>query len=63
MERSISIYPIPSSNKISISTDQKIYEKNYLIYDTKGKVMITGKMVSDNTILDISQLTNGLYFF
>lgn len=63
MERSISIYPIPSSNKISISTDQKIYEKNYLIYDTKGKVMITGKIVSDNTILDISQLTNGLYFF
>lgn len=62
MEKLISIYPIPSSDKISIITGQKMLEENYQIIDSKGSVMIVGKLVSDYTQLDISQLPNGLYF-
>ena len=61
IESAISIFPNPASNEITIQTNKAIHENNYLIYDYQGNLILTGKLISENTFVDISSLSNGLY--
>ncbi|MFN9320740.1 MAG: T9SS type A sorting domain-containing protein [Chitinophagales bacterium] len=46
---------------MNIQTNKAIHENNYLIYDYQGNLILTGKLISENTFVDISSLSNGLY--
>jgi len=61
-ERSVSIYPNPSSNEIYIHANNSYQGKNYLMYDCQGRLLITGKLVKENTLVDIRNFPNGFYF-
>ena len=58
--KSISIYPNPSSNFLTINSALNI--DNITIYDIYGKVIINkNEASSNNIIIDISQLSAGFY--
>jgi hypothetical protein len=55
----ISIYPNPSSSKISISSDLNTNFSHYSVVDMSGNIVQTGKLMG-NTI-QLKSLTNGSY--
>jgi len=57
----LKIYPNPSSNFISVSSNSDFSFKNYSIYDVTGKKIISEKLKTNK--INISKLQNGVYFF
>lgn len=57
------IFPNPSINQVNIQTNLSQIGTSYLVYDPTGKLMLTGKINSENTTVDISNFSNGMYFF
>lgn len=62
VESEISIFPNPSSNEITIQSKKSIHGNSYFIYDYQGNLILIGKLISENTFVDISKLSNGMYF-
>ena len=56
---SIKLYPNPTNGTLYISTENEVDVK---IIDMIGKVVFTQKNVTNNTNLDLSLLTQGVYF-
>jgi hypothetical protein len=59
-DQSIEVFPNPSSGILTIAYAKS--NSQYRLIDTQGKLIQTGRLQDDQTSLDISQLTNGLYF-
>lgn len=64
-ENTISLYPNPSSANIVLSFANTSFSLNdkLEIYATTGKLIHSAKIVSQETIIDISKYANGLYIF
>jgi hypothetical protein len=58
-----SIFPNPSINQVNIQTNLSQIGTSYLVYDHTGKLILTGKLVSESTTVDMSDFSNGMYFF
>jgi hypothetical protein len=56
-----SIFPNPSINQVNIQTNLSQIGTSYLVYDHTGKLILTGKLVSERTTVDMSSLQNGIY--
>lgn len=56
------IFPNPSINQFIIQTNPSQIGTSYLVYDHTGKLMLTGKINSENTSVDLSNFSNGMYF-
>jgi len=54
-------YPNPTSGQITIQTDAEFVGSTYIISNTLGKVVQSGRLVSTNDILDIGNLSSGIY--
>lgn len=54
----ISLYPNPTSNELTIDTEQKISEVS--IIDITGKIIMITKQ--NTKTINVSDLSNGLYF-
>ncbi|MDN3676073.1 T9SS type A sorting domain-containing protein [Flavobacterium paronense] len=59
----ISIFPNPTKDLITIKVSDKVADSAYNIADASGRVVLAGKLSDLTTSIDISQLTNGVYFF
>ncbi|MQP24994.1 T9SS type A sorting domain-containing protein [Flavobacterium sp. LMO8] len=59
-EKSISIYPNPTTNKIYIENNSQKTIKKILIFDTSGKILLEKDSFDQN--IDISGFQNGIYF-
>ncbi len=59
---SVSIFPNPSANFITIKTNDVYLNKTYSIFNALGQQVLSGKLANETTILDISSLTKGFYF-
>jgi hypothetical protein len=57
------IYPNPAQNFINIKADTKLIGENYIIYDNLGKSVLSGKITSENTSVELGSLSSGIYFF
>lgn len=57
------IYPNPSKNEITLKAEVKLIGSLYVIYDLNGKSVLTGKIKSVNTVIEIENLTRGIYLF
>ncbi len=57
----ISIYPIPTKDRLYIKTNQISIYQRIQILDYQGQVLYNKKTITENYI-DISHLKNGLYF-
>ena len=58
-----SVYPNPSQSVINVKADNKIIGEVYFIYDNTGRVVLTGKLNSENTTIELGNLSGGIYMF
>lgn len=59
-EKSISIYPNPTSNKIYLENNSQKTVQRVLIFDTSGKILLEKDSFDQN--IDISSFQKGIYF-
>jgi hypothetical protein len=59
----VSISPNPTTSKISIKSNAELIGSQFIIYDQLGKEVKSGIITSENTEIDLSNLTEGMYLF
>ena len=62
MQKKISIYPNPASSEIFISTDFKLQNAKYQIYNIAGQLIKNGQINNSPKQVSIVGLNSGLYF-
>lgn len=58
----INIYPNPADQLINLKTDPTLLGKFYSIYDNSGKAVLSKKINSEIMLIDIGNLSAGLYW-
>jgi hypothetical protein len=58
----IKVYPNPSNNFITIENKSTLLNSTYLIFNSLGQQVLTGKLTHTTTTVDIKELPTGLYF-
>jgi hypothetical protein len=58
-----SVYPNPAQTVINVNADSKLVGESYSVIDNTGRVVLTGKITSENTIIEFGSLSNGVYMF
>lgn len=56
-----SIFPNPTQNEINIKADPKVIGSRYFIYDNTGKIINTGTINAELTLIELGTLSNGIY--
>ncbi len=56
------LFPNPASNQLTIKTDEKLIGSNYTVLNIMGQTVRSGKINSDNTLLEVGDLPGGSYF-
>jgi hypothetical protein len=59
----ISIHPNPAKNQITVKVAAKSVGSDYIIHDLLGKIVLKGKLNSENTMIELGSLTAGVYMF
>jgi uncharacterized protein (TIGR02145 family) len=59
----LSIYPNPAQNLINVKADLKLIGASYTIIDNTGRGVLSGQISSENIIVDIGNLKEGVYMF
>ena len=62
-ENNFSVFPNPAENKINVKVDATLLGLVYKVYDTTGKSVLSGKINSESTIIELSDLSAGIYLF
>jgi CubicO group peptidase (beta-lactamase class C family) len=60
---SISLFPNPTHNQINIKVPAQLHGSNYSVYDFTGKIVFNGKIYSENTTVELIDLSAGIYLF
>jgi hypothetical protein len=58
-----SVYPNPANGQINVMADAKLLGSVYNVYDKVGKVVLFGKINSENTVIELGNLSGGIYLF
>jgi len=56
-----SVFPNPAKNQINIKADATLIGSSYTVYDNYGKVVLSGKINSENTVIELGNLSGGIY--
>ena len=48
-------------NQINIKVGNELLGSVYTIYDNTGKSVLNGKIISENTLIELGDLSKGLY--
>jgi hypothetical protein len=59
----VSISPNPTSSKITVKSSLALIGKEFTIYDQQGKVVKSGVITAEETEIDLSNLSEGIYLF
>jgi hypothetical protein len=59
----ISVFPNPAQSIINAKVDSKLIGEAFTIYDNKGKVVLIGVINSENTMIELVNLSGGIYMF
>ena len=62
-ENETSVYPNIVGDQLNILITPERVGTNYWITDCSGKTVLRGKLASENTLIDFSFVSNGLYLF
>lgn len=63
IDSSFIVYPNPAKNEINVKTNTNNLGSSYSIYDQLGKSVLTGKLNTENSIINIGNLSKGVYTF
>jgi hypothetical protein len=58
-----SVFPNPAQSVINIKADTRLIGNAYSIFDNTGRVILTGKINSENTLIELGNLSGGIYMF
>jgi hypothetical protein len=58
-----SVFPNPAQSAINIKANISIIGEFYTIYDNAGRVVLNGKINSENATIELGNLTRGIYMF
>ena len=56
-----SVYPNPAKHQINIKADASLINSAYSIYDYTGKLILSGKLTSENSSIELTNLAQGIY--
>jgi len=59
----VTISPNPTSSKITVKSSLTLIGKEFTIYDQQGKVVKSGIITAEETEIDLSNLSEGVYLF
>lgn len=59
----ISIYPNPAKDFINLKANNNLIGAMFIVADQNGRQVLNGKLTGETTLLDISRLASGFYFF
>jgi hypothetical protein len=59
----ISIFPNPTTSKITVKSSLELIGKEFTIYDQLGKEVMSGIITSEDTEIDLSNISEGVYLF
>jgi hypothetical protein len=59
----VSISPNPTSSKITVKASLALIGKEFTIYDQQGKAVKSGVITAEETEIDLSNLSEGVYLF
>ena len=62
-ENGFVIYPNPVSDFITLKVNNTFFNKNYSIIDQLGRTVISGKINSESSTINMSELARGIYHF
>ncbi len=57
----VSIYPNPTNEVLNVKLNNETSSGTILIYDTRGRLVISKTINQTNTIIDVTDLVNGYY--
>ena len=57
------VYPNPANSQINLKADSKLLGYDYNVYDNIGQMVLSGKINSENTVIDLGNLSGGVYLF
>jgi hypothetical protein len=57
------IYPNPTQSIVNVKADTKLIGAVYNMYDNTGKVVLSGKINTENTNVELGNLSVGIYLF
>jgi alpha/beta superfamily hydrolase len=60
-QKNILVYPNPASNQINLKVSANRVGSNYSIFDYTGKLVLSDKIFSENSIIDVDNLNDGIY--
>jgi hypothetical protein len=55
-------YPNPTTHQITINVEKQLLGSVYTIYDYTRKAILTGKILSEQSVIDLEYLSKGVYF-
>ncbi len=58
-----SIYPNPARTQLHINLDEGVLGAKYYINDLSGRILLSGQILEESIIIDISKLATGVYRF
>jgi hypothetical protein len=58
-----SVYPNPAKSQINVKAVATLLGSLYTVYDNTGKVVLSGKINSENTVIELGNLSGGIYMF
>jgi hypothetical protein len=61
IELDISVCPNPSSSQIEISVKPDLINKAYVVTDMMGKILKSGRLFAENTVVDLGNFPSGSY--
>jgi PKD repeat protein len=59
---SFEFYPNPTTHQITINVEKQLLGSVYTIYDYTGKSTLSGKILLEQSVIDLEYLSNGIYF-
>jgi hypothetical protein len=62
-DKLFTIYPNPSQSIVNVQADAKLIGSAYSIHDNTGKVVLSGKINTENISVDLGNLAAGIYLF
>lgn len=62
-ESAFTLYPNPADDMFTIKSNIDSNDMPYILSDENGRTVMSGKLKADETIVDINNLSSGVYFF
>ena len=56
-----SVYPNPANSQINVKADSKMLGSIYTVYDNTGRIVLSGKINSEKTVIELGNLQSGIY--